>query len=358
MKLVTVIGARPQFIKLAALLNAVKEHQDITTVTVHTGQHYDDNMSDIFFRQLSIAEPNYNLDINNRYERATVGRMITALQQVLEKVEPDVVIVFGDTNSTLAGAIAAHDMNIPVAHIEAGLRSYNASMPEEINRVITDRLSSLLFCPTQQAVDNLRKEGYHDDKVILTGDIMLDAMNHYSEKINTPEYTHKLPPFPYILCTLHRHHLFENTGELNNVIAAINQVSKDVHVIMPAHPRTRKAIEELNIPIEFSLREPVGYLEMLSLLSHAILVMTDSGGLQKEAYWSRKVCITVREETEWTELLETGANIVAGTTTDGILRAYDKTKHLAPVFDEPFYGDGSAGRNIIDSIREYLNHNK
>jgi len=347
MKLLSIIGARPQFIKMAALHREIVK-RNVQSVIVHTGQHYDENMSAIFFKELEIPEPGYNLNINHRSSRTTMGKMITAIEEVLEKEKPDKVIVFGDTNSTLAGALAAHKMKIPLVHIEAGLRSFNMKMPEEINRILTDTISDLLFCPTQKAFDNLTKEAFTSPaNIILSGDLMFDSINYYSQKVKTED---KKRAAEFILCTFHRQHLVESREELTEVIKALNTINKETHVIMPAHPRTRNAIESAGVKPEFEIIDPVGYLEMLSLLNKCKLVITDSGGLQKEAYWCKKICITIREQTEWTELVDAGVNLIAGMEYGRILESFEKAKTLNGNYSGNYYGDGKSAEIILNKI--------
>jgi UDP-GlcNAc3NAcA epimerase len=350
MKILSVIGARPQFVKMAALYRAIQEKNGLQSVIVHTGQHYDPNMSDIFFKELELPEPDYNLNINQLSRAEAISQMTAAIIQILRNEEPDVVVVFGDTNSTLAGALASHQANIPLAHIEAGLRSYDTSMPEEVNRVKTDQLSDMLFCPTQQAIENLKKEGIAN-KVYLSGDIMLDAINYHSQKIkDSKRHTSNIPSHEFILCTLHREHLIESKEELANVVTALNKINKNTPILMPAHPRTKKAIEKCLTSPEFQIIEPVGYREMLTLLNNCKLVITDSGGLQKEAYWCKKMCITIRNETEWKELVDAGVNILAGTDSEKIWNAYNTAQNIKGDFSKSFYGDGTAANKIVDII--------
>lgn len=350
MKILFVIGARPQFVKMAALNRVIQHRNDIQSIIIHTGQHYDADMSDIFFKELELPCPDYNLNINQVSREDAISRMTSAIREILIKEKPGILIVFGDTNSTLAGALAANEENIPLVHIEAGLRSYDMTMPEEINRVKTDQLSNILFCPTQKAIDNLNKEGIKEN-IYLSGDIMLDSFNYYSEKIkDSKKYSLNIPKYEFILCTLHREHLVESKAELNNVICALNEINKQIPVILPVHPRTRKAIENGSIVPEFTFRDPVGYLEMLTLLNMCKLVITDSGGLQKEAYWSKKMCITIRNETEWTELTNACVNILAGTAYNKILDAFIRTQNSNGDFSKSFYGNGIAAEMIINTL--------
>ena len=325
MKLVTIIGARPQFIKAATVSRAIAEHNNsltndqepITEVLVHTGQHYDENMSDVFFEELDIPQPNYHLGIGSASHGAQTGRMLEEIEKVLLKEEPDRVLVYGDTNSTLAGALAAVKLHIPVAHVEAGLRSFNQRMPEEINRVLTDHIADMLFAPTQTAVDNLKNEGISEDKIFLVGDVMYDAALYYSkraaEKSSILERYH-LQTRQYILATIHRAENTDDPVRLRAIFEGLSQVAEEIPIVLPLHPRTRVALirEGLYEMVIQSLVviSPVGYLDMVMLEKNARLVVTDSGGVQKEAYFYEVPCVTLRRETEWVELVETGWNIL------------------------------------------------
>lgn len=347
MKILSVVGARPQFIKAAVVSRALKKH-GIPEVMVHTGQHFDDNMSEIFFRQLQIRNPDYHLNISNLSHGAMTGRMLEKIEEVILKEKPEAVLVYGDTNSTLAGALAAKKQLVKVGHVEAGLRSFNMAMPEEINRILTDRISDLLFCPTETAVSNLKNENAESSgaKIFLTGDVMYDAILHAQQHLTD------LHPFirshdlkEYILCTVHRQ---ENTlpDVLKKLITALNAIHQKMPVVMPVHPRTSEIIRNENLVCRFHLIEPAGYFEMMSLLKNCRLVMTDSGGLQKEAFFMKKFCITLRNETEWVELAENGYNLLAGTNPEKMEAAFQKALTLNKPFSENFYGDGNAGDKI------------
>lgn len=351
MKIVTVLGARPQFIKASMVSLEISRYQDIEEIIVHTGQHFDKNMSDIFFQQMGIKEPKYYLNINSTSHGAMTGKMLEEIEKVLLFELPYIVIVYGDTNSTLAGALAAKKLNIKVAHVEAGLRSYNMKMPEEINRVLTDRISDFLFCPTEQAVKNLKTEGYKNinTNIILSGDVMYDAALYYSKMAQKPDI--KLPN-EYILLTLHRQENTDNVENLKEIISAINEISQEIPIIFPIHPRTRKVLEKNQIKLSKNvfIVDPVGYLEMLFLLRNCTLVVTDSGGLQKEAYFFKKICLTLRNETEWIELVKAGVNFLCGSNKINIIKNYIKTNtiNLFPAY-EYTYGNGNA-RSIIGNI--------
>jgi len=317
MKVVSIVGARPQFIKAAAVSRVLRAEPGVQEVLVHTGQHYDDNMSRVFFEELEIPEPDYHLGIGGGTHGQNTGRMLEAIERVLLKEQPDWVLVYGDTDSTLAGALAAVKLHIPVAHVEAGLRSFNRRMPEEINRVLTDHASDILFAPTETAVKNLRCEGIAEDKIYLVGDVMYDAALYYGAKAEVKSQLLKqlgLPPRGYILATVHRAENTDDPGRLRAILEALAEVHQEVPVVFPVHPRTRKRTEAFGL--EGYLKkvlalEPVGYLDMVMLEKNACLIATDSGGVQKEAYFYRVPCVTLREETEWLELLESGWNRLA-----------------------------------------------
>ena len=318
MKVLSIVGARPQFIKVAALHRAIIKEKKLQHFILHTGQHYDYYLSEIFFKELEIPKPDFHLKINDPSLAASAMRMTDGIEKILIIEKPDVVIVFGDTNSTLAGALATKKLNLKLAHVEAGLRSYDNSMPEETNRIQTDKISDLLFCPTERAINNLLEEGFNesDCKIILSGDIMLDAMKYYGEKLNRTGKRGKIiPENNFILCTLHRQSLVQSSEKLIEVVNALNEINREISILMPAHPRFKKSVNELGLRIDFDMIEPVGYLDMITLLKNCTTVITDSGGLQKEAFFYKKPCITVRNQTEWTEL------VVAGVRLPGVRRA-------------------------------------
>jgi UDP-GlcNAc3NAcA epimerase len=351
MKILTIIGARPQFVKVAALSYVFKKYQEIDEIILHTGQHYDSGMSDVFFEELEIAKPKYNLNLGGLSHGAMTGRMMEQIENVCIQEKPDLVLVFGDTNSTIAGALAAKKIHIKVAHVEAGLRSFNMSMPEEINRILTDRISDYLFCPTNIAVSNLKKEGLESTSahVVLSGDVMNDALKIFGHKSVKPSVNIK---GEFILCTLHRAENTDSPEKLSEIVSALNTISEDQQIILPLHPRTRKIISdtELKISANLTIIEPVSYFEMIYLLQNCSLVMTDSGGLQKEAYFLSKPCITLREETEWVELVENGYNLLAGSSFDRILKAYAESKNFKLDFTHNFYGDGIACEIIAQTL--------
>jgi UDP-GlcNAc3NAcA epimerase len=340
MKIVTIVGARPQFIKAAAVSRAIhRAHQmkrHIEEVLVHTGQHYDTLMDKVFFEELTLPKPDYHLGVGSGSHGKQTGMMLERIESILEKEKPETVIVYGDTNTTLAGALAAAKLHIPVAHIEAGLRSYNRIMPEEVNRLLTDHLSTFLFCPTEQAVRNLLKEGIKEEgmKIVRNvGDVMYDSILYYSklaEKKSTilqdlslvnPQSAIRNPK--YYLATLHRAENTDNPERLKSILRALNVVGRNNPVILPLHPRTKKRMEvHFLFPKFKNIRfiEPVSYLDMLKLEKHAGAILTDSGGVQKEAYWLRIPCLTLRGETEWMETIKSGWNKLVGTESKRIVQ--------------------------------------
>jgi UDP-GlcNAc3NAcA epimerase len=355
MKLLTIIGARPQFVKAAALSREIKKHTQLQEIIVHTGQHFDANMSDIFFDEMEIPKPHYNLNINGLSHGAMTGQMMEKLEEVMLNEKPDVVLVYGDTNSTIAGALAAKKLHIKVAHVEAGLRSFNMQMPEEINRILTDRISDWLFCPTDTAINNLNNEGYKNIhcKVVKTGDVMEDAALFYAKKASEKStiINHlNLAGKPFILATIHRAENTDNSTHLKGIIDALNKLHEVQPVIVPLHPRTKKLIEQHQLQANFTIVEPLGYFDMIMLLKNCSLVITDSGGLQKEAYFFGKFCVTTREQTEWVELVEHGYNTIAGTDTTKIIQLSESA--LKSSFPEKInlYGNGNACENICKAL--------
>jgi UDP-GlcNAc3NAcA epimerase len=348
-KILTVIGARPQFIKAAPVSHALAEQSGIQEIILHTGQHFDHHMSQVFFDQMKIPRPAYNLDIHSMDHGAMTGNMLIGIEKAIQQENPDWVMVYGDTNSTLAGALAAVKQGVGVVHVEAGLRSFNMEMPEEINRILTDRISSLLFCPTITAVENLSREGFDHFpcQIMLTGDVMYDACLRFQSMASRPQGAEI--PDRFLLATIHR---AENTNDpirMNKIIWAMNKLSDIIPVVFPVHPRTRSLLKSGSLPElsrQIILCEPVGYLEMLYLLKKCQMVITDSGGLQKEAYFFEKPCMTVREETEWTELVRAGYNKVCGTRPENILLAFTEFLETPPVFENGLYGKGNAAEKI------------
>jgi UDP-GlcNAc3NAcA epimerase len=360
MKIVTVIGARPQFIKAAAVSNLLRGDSSFTEVLVHTGQHYDANMSDVFFQELGIPAPQYHLGIGSGGHGQQTGRMLEQIEQVLLREKPAVVLIYGDTNSTLAGALAAVKLHIPVAHVEAGLRSFNRRMPEEINRVVSDHLSHWLFAPTQAAVDNLAREGLSGDKVRLVGDVMYDVALQLRNVDSQPVLRKfGLQPKEYVLATIHRAENTDSSERLHAIVDAMADVAREVAVVLPLHPRTRAALarEGFNDKSLAPLRitEPLGYLDMVALERNARLIATDSGGVQKEAFFCRVPCVTLRDETEWVELVELGWNSLVPPTNAGAVCEGIRARLSGSAGDEPppdLYGGGQAASRIAGVLRQ------
>ena len=357
LKILTIIGARPQFIKssvVSRVLNS-KKYKDINEVVVHTGQHYDDRMSGLFFRELGISLPSYNLNVGSGSHAQQTSLMMTKLESVVEDEDPDLILVYGDTNSTLAGALVAAKKPCKLAHVEAGLRSFRKDMPEEANRVVTDSISDLLFCPTTTAINNLVKEG-RGEKAILVGDVMYDSYLYFTNKVNSYETLNdfKLPHGKYILATIHRAENTDNPTYLNNIFSSLKNISTNTHIILPLHPRTKKMVTQFDISLEgIDIIDPVSYKTMISLLSNASLVITDSGGLQKESYFAKVPCITIRDETEWIETLENGWNrLVSPNDCNTIKNTIERLLQL-DFTDKTYlesYGNGNAASKIIDAL--------
>lgn len=349
MKILTVVGARPQFIKAAALSRLFRADSSFHEVLLHTGQHYDANMSEIFFRELEIPTPDYNLEVGSGSHAVQTGLMLKGIEEIIQKEKPDWTLVYGDTNSTLSGALSSVKLNIPVAHVEAGLRSFNRMMPEEINRIITDRISDLLFTPTKTAVQNLANEGL-SEQTRFSGDVMYDSVLFYREKLLNSKETYMTPGIPdqYLLATIHRAENTDNPEILKNLFTAFSGTGQPV--VLPIHPRTRKVISDsIPVPSNVILINPSGYLEMLQLIRHATKVLTDSGGLQKEAYFLGIPCVTLRNETEWTETLHDNWNTLGGSNPEQILNAIHLPTPSAPQKQE--FGDGSAAEKILNELK-------
>lgn len=357
MKVVTVVGARPQFIKAAPVSRELRRRPGVREVLVHTGQHSDSDMSDVFFDELVIPAPDHRLRITGGRHGAMTGRMLEAVERVLVDECPDWVLVYGDTNSTLAGALAAAKLNLRVAHIEAGLRSWNRNMPEEVNRVLTDHAAALLFAPTAAAVENLRREGIGDARVHLVGDVMYDAALYYAEVAERRSCILAelgLARGGYVLATLHRAENTDDRTRLHTVFEALRELATEVPVILPLHPRTRAAIATLDAPQaspNLRLVAPVGYLDMVMLEKHARLVATDSGGVQKEAFFHRVPCVTLRDETEWVELVDLGWNRLASPTwaPREVARVLREAMGATGREGTP-YGQGTAAEAIVDLL--------
>ena len=353
-KIITVLGARPQFIKAATVSRAIadkKEH--LREIIIHTGQHFDKEMSEIFFQEMDIPAPHYRLNINGLGHGAMTGQMMEKIEEILISEKPDFVLVYGDTNSTLAGALAASKLHINVVHVEAGLRSFNMKMPEEINRILTDRISNFLFCPTETAIKNLKNEGFDNfsAKIHNVGDVMYDAVNYYQTKTSP----NPLFDFEYVLCTVHRAENTDDSERLTSIVTALNEINTEIPVIMPLHPRTRNLLINLGIKIEFKTIDPVGYFDMLNLLKYSTIVMTDSGGLQKEAYLFNKYCITLRDETEWVELVDSKVNFLVGAEIDTIMKTYHSVKKMKNTsFESNLYGDATAAQKIVNILLDSI----
>ncbi|CAN0618892.1 UDP-2,3-diacetamido-2,3-dideoxy-D-glucuronate 2-epimerase [Burkholderia multivorans] len=354
-RILTVVGARPQFIKAAAVSQALAQDyaSELTEVIVHTGQHYDSNMSQVFFDELGIPKPAYNLEIAGGSHGVMTGRMIEAIERVILDERPDTVLIYGDTNSTLAGALAAVKLHVPVAHVEAGLRSFNMRMPEEVNRIVADRVSSLLFCPTDTAVRNLANEGI-ENGVSWVGDVMYDVSLHYA-KVATERSSIAerlgVADGQYVLATCHR---AENTDEprrMRAIATALGQLAKTMPVILPLHPRTRQIVADQGLTAllgDVRVVEPLSFLDMVRLEQSAKVIVTDSGGVQKEAFFYGVPCVTMRDETEWVETVTAGWNVLVGADQDALLAAV----HDAATPDErpAVYGDGHAARKILAQL--------
>lgn len=358
LKIVTIVGARPQFIKVAAVSRAIRSWNRlnpnalITDHIVHTGQHFDDNMSGVFFRQLEIPEPSFNLGIAGGGHGAMTGRMLESIEPVLREVAPNWVVVYGDTNSTLAAALAAVKLHIPVAHVEAGLRSFNMCMPEEVNRIVADCVSTLFFCPTNTAVDNLRREGYNTG-VYNVGDVMYDAALHM--RVMAERESHilsnlQLTNRDFVLATCHRAENTDNPIRLKAVLEALSEVAHDLPVVLPLHPRTRKLAAEYGFSFGtqgLHVTDPLPYLDMVRLESSAAAIATDSGGVQKEAYFFQVPCITLRNETEWVETVASGWNHLSPPGESSITRSIRNALSSRPTVHEQPYGDGKAAEAIV-----------
>ncbi|MBI5102207.1 MAG: UDP-N-acetylglucosamine 2-epimerase (non-hydrolyzing) [Nitrospirae bacterium] len=389
MKIVTVIGARPQFIKCAPVSKAIRDlagadpsgQKGMKEIVIHTGQHYDYMMSKVFFDELGIPSPDYNLGVGSGSHGRQTGEMLIKIEEVLLKEKPDVMMIYGDTNSTLAGALAASKLHIPVVHIEAGLRSYNMRMPEEINRVMSDHVSSLLLCPTLTAVRNLEKEGFSNiangggtlvkpilkdeydtslPLVINIGDVMYDAMlmglDIAQSRLGAGGLTAERGISRYCLATVHRAENTDVPARLDKIISSFVGISEEMPVVWPAHPRTRKLLDA-NYPMlaehkGLVITEPVGYYDMLMLEKNASVILTDSGGVQKEAYWLKVPCVTLRDETEWVETVESGCNMLARPGQDDIGEVFHRRLSTAGDFKGRLYGDGSAGRTLASLLME------
>lgn len=348
MKIVTVLGARPQFIKAAAFSRVVIENKNIEEIIIHTGQHYDQNMSDIFFEEMDIPKPKYILNTGGKSHGEMTGQQLENIEKILLVEKPDLVLVYGDTNSTLAGSLAAVKLHIPIAHIEAGLRSFNKKMPEEINRILTDQVSDYLFVPSMRAKQNLLNEGINEKKIFVVGDIMYDISLFYKEKMVKPNWFDSLNLSNFILCTIHRAENTDDVNKLSSIFKGLGFLNKEI--ILPLHPRTVNKIKEHNIdlPENIKIVKPVGYLEMVWLEVCSELIVTDSGGVQKEAYFHGKYCVTLREETEWIELVEQGLNRLVGSNSEQMRIAIEQP--FEHKFITGIYGNGNTANEILDIL--------
>ena len=379
-KIVTIVGARPQIIKAAALSRAIKnkyKHQ-LTEIIVHTGQHYDDNMSQVFFDELGIPAPNYNLNVGSGGHGSQTAAMITGIEEILLKEKPNAIVLYGDTNSTLAGALAAIKIHVPIVHIEAGLRSFNKAMPEEVNRIMCDHVSSFLFSPTKTGLSNLIKEGFkqnnvppfgaNNPKIYHCGDVMYDNSLYFSAISETKTSILQilgLQKNNFILATIHRNNNTDEPKRLNALFRALNAISKNhnLDIVLPLHPRTSKLMEsnlekelysEIKLNPQFKITQPASFLEMVALEKNCKLVMTDSGGVQKEAFYFEKPCIILRPETEWVELVDCGAAIIADANEEKIKNAFDVLTSNKRLKFPKLYGDGNAAEFICDQIIKYV----
>ena len=346
MKIASILGARPQFIKAALLSNDFCTTKNVQEIIIHTGQHFDEKMSHGFFTELDIPVPDFQLNINQMNHGEMTGTMMTEIEKILLDEKPNGVLVYGDTNSTLAGSLAAAKLKIPVFHVEAGLRSFNRSMPEEINRVVTDHLSSLLFCPTKHAIEMLKKEGITHG-VIFSGDIMFDL---FKKSQKGKDISKK----PQVLATIHRPSNTDDPSTLASIIEGLERIHKEKQVVLPVHPRTEKKLKEFGITPAVNVMPPLSYNEMVSQLLSSEIVITDSGGVQKEAFFAKTKCITVRSETEWVELIDAGVNHLCDSDAVAIWDTFNLMTNKQCDFTPQLYGDGNSAKIIVDEIQKYL----
>ncbi|MBI2967385.1 MAG: UDP-N-acetylglucosamine 2-epimerase (non-hydrolyzing) [Bacteroidetes bacterium] len=380
MKILTVIGARPQIIKAAAISRAISNHfnKTVNEIILHTGQHYDENMSDVFFKEMGVPQPAYNLNIGSGMHGKQTAQMISGIEEIIVKEKPSCIVIYGDTNSTLAGALAGSKLHIPVVHIEAGMRSFNKQMPEEINRVLADHVSTLLFTSTKTGWQNLMKEGFKSDNtppwsvsnpnVFLCGDIMFDNSLYFADLAVKKESflkKNRLEPRKYILVTIHRDFNTDDPIRLNNLFSAFDEISSSENIVfaIPLHPRTKKLLPVNLMPGLFKkvsrcenirFLPPASYLEMIALEKNSRMIMTDSGGVQKEAFFFKKPCITLRPETEWVELVENGNNIIADDDIEKIAGAFRYFSGGPVITYPPFYGNGKTAEFIIEEVIKNL----
>lgn len=355
-KIITILGARPQFVKAAVLSRVIKKHDEMEEIIVHTGQHYDANMSDVFFDEMEIPGPKYFLNINGMSHGAMTGQMIEKIEEIILFEKPDIVVVYGDTNSTLAGALATKKLGIKLVHIEAGLRSFNMAMPEEINRILTDRIADLLLCPTDTAIQNLEKEGFANfgSKIVKTGDIMLDAVEYYSRFSSEKAQVYPtldLESGKFVLATIHRQENTDNVENLKGIFEGLELINKVQKVVLPLHPRTRKILENNKLQYNIKIIDPVGYFDMLELLKNCSMVVTDSGGLQKEAFFNTKPVIIARTETEWIELVHHGFARIVATNSLEMYQAFEFYLKEKLSFNIKLYGE-NVGEQIYQEIKK------
>ena len=357
-KLITILGARPQFVKAASLSRELNKYQGIEEIIVHTGQHFDQNMSDVFFKEMQIPRAKYQLSISGLSHGAMTGKMMEEIEQICLEAKPDAIMVYGDTNSTLAGALVGSKLHIPVIHVEAGLRSFNMQMPEEVNRILTDRVSSLLLCPTETAVKNLTNEGYENFPIQIecTGDVMEDVANFYGASIEFEGELVEclgLKPENFVLLTCHRAENTNDSQRMSEIIEGIKLVSQELPIVWPVHPRMKSSISQYDLPENVLTIDPLGYFDMIRMIKNCALVLTDSGGLQKEAYFFNKYCITMRDQTEWVELVEHGFNELVGADSARILAGYKRFTNKEFVRSVELYGGGNSSKKIAHLINKF-----
>lgn len=360
-KIISIIGARPQFIKMVMVKKELRKYEKFTELLLHTGQHYDKNMSDVFFQDLEIDSPNFFFRLGSGNHGRQTGLMLKNIEKILVQEMPDFVLIYGDTNSTLAGALAAAKLHIPIGHVESGLRSFDMKMPEEINRKISDHLSTLLFCPSKNSVNNAKNEGISSDKLFLVGDIMYDAVLFFSEKVlkkNTVLSALKLDNKNYILATIHRAENTDDPVRLKKLMLNLEKLSKKYTLVLPLHPRTRDAMKRYGIIFTslstLKLIEPVGYLTMSMLEKNAAIIITDSGGVQKEAYFHGVPCITIRDTTEWPELIDEGWNCLCSSLEFDLL-LYKVERMVQKTGERPqLYGNGNAAVQIVKHLYNFI----
>lgn len=352
MNCIHIVGNRPQFIKLALLHQAISLHTPFQQKILHTGQHYDKTMSDVFFNELKIPAPDYQLKINRLPHHTQIGRMTEKIGNILATEKNSGVIIYGDTNTSLAGALAAKKNHLPIAHVEAGIRTGDERMPEESNRYLTDRLSDINFCPTTLCKKNLEEEGVPDSKIAVTGDIMLDAWKHAWERIYNGAVLEKVPPHHYVVATIHREENNESPARLQSIVEALNEIRKTIPVIMPCHPKTKKKIKELGIKIHFQLQGPCSYLQMVRLLDHAAYVITDSGGFCREAFFSGKPSLVIMDRPFWPEIIEQQQCLQTAATRQAILDNFQLLQKVPIKYDETIFGQGDAAKRMATILAQ------